>query len=880
MDRAKFKRAADVGFARRHRKFQPQSEDGYVLKKESLQIDQWRGRPAVTGVLVAKNVSHIPLLVAVMVYGASTFRVTFDDLTSPLYKRYVLEDVVVTGELDLSLDRAELLRLEKNAELVVKNCSFVLRIQYDPFAIYLVKVEDNNVLLSINDDSKLMMEAFTKKSDAGDNFAQDGHWEETHNGFTDPKVRGPESVGVDISLPFARCVYGIPEHTTSFSLRDTVDIHGQSQSEPYRLYNLDVPEYELDDPLGLYGAVPLLIGRHDKTVAGIFCHNSSETFVDIKSSTSANGRKSHWYSETGLVDVFLLGGPTATDVFQQYLCLTGRPVMPQRFALGYNQCRYSYVTQEDAISVNTGFDKHGIPYDVLWLDLDHTDGRRYFTWDYSAFPDPRALLEKIASCGRKVVTIVDPHIKVDNKFPLHQLAASQNYYVKTPDGKDFQGACWAGKSSYFDYRSITAREAWASYFNPKDYPHFSNTIHIWNDMNEPSVFDGPEGSISKHMVHSGNWEHRHVHNMYGHDMVAATYQGLRAREGRPFILTRSFFAGTQRYAFVWTGDNSAEWSHLRATVRMLLSMQVCGFMGCGADVGGFFRDASAELMVRWYQVGAFQPFFRGHSNQGTKRCEPWVFGGEYTRMIREAIRARYEWLWLWYTLFAGVARGFEWGQGPVMRPLWWDLEREDEEDKEESWMIGDSLLVAPVLEEGKKEHVVILPRGIWYDLYDTKEGRMVRGKIQRACGLDRKFVFLRGGKIVPRIERMGKCSKEMVGKGVTVVVGLGEGGNAEGVLYMDDGESFDFEKGAYILTEFMFRDGCLIGRRKQGGAGFEGSQALVEKVVVFGIERKVRSVTVDDEEVGFEFDSEEGGRLSVEGLSLSLQKDWRMEFRI
>lgn len=177
--------------------------------------------------------------------------------------------------------------------------------------------------------------------------------------------------------------------------------------------------------------------------------------------------------------------------------------MPPRFALGYNQCRYSYMTQEDALSVNTSFDEHEIPYDVLWLDLDHTDGRRYFTWDYSAFPDPKALLKKIASCGRKLVTIVDPHIKVDNAFPLHRLAVSQNHYVKTPDGKDFQGDCWAGKSSYFDYRSTAAREAWASYFNPKDYAHFSSTVHIWNDMNEPAVFDGPEGSISKHMVQSG-----------------------------------------------------------------------------------------------------------------------------------------------------------------------------------------------------------------------------------------------------------------------------------------------------------------------------------------------------------------------------------------
>lgn len=270
MDHAKFKRVVDTGFARRHRKFQLKNEDGYVLRKESLQIDQWRGFPAVTGVLIAKDVTHAPLVVAIMIYGANTFRVVFDDLIPPLYDRCVLEDVVLPGILDLSLDEANLLRLEENAELVVGGCNFILRVQYEPFAIYLVQAEDSKVLLSINNEAKLMMEAFMKKSNADDNFVEDGHWEETHNGFTDPKLRGPKSMGVDISFPFAKYVYGIPERTASFSLRDTADVDGQSLSEPYRLYNLDVSGYELDDPLGLYGAVPLLIGRDHKTVAGIF----------------------------------------------------------------------------------------------------------------------------------------------------------------------------------------------------------------------------------------------------------------------------------------------------------------------------------------------------------------------------------------------------------------------------------------------------------------------------------------------------------------------------------------------------------------------------------------------------------------------------------
>lgn len=209
-------------------------------------------------------------------------------------------------------------------------------------------------------------------------------------------------------------------------------------------------------------------------------------------------------------------------------------------------------------------------------------------------------------------------------------------------------------------------------------------------MNEMSVFSGPEVTCPKDTVHHGGWENRHVHNVYGMLQAMSTYDGhLMRSEGkrRPFILSRAFFAGSQRAGAIWTGDNTAEWSHLKISVPMLLTLSITGISHSGADVGGFFKNPDAELLVRWYQVnfkalskyflklnellnnckaGAYQPFFRAHAHIDTRRREPWLFDEQTKNLIREAVHARYNLLYYWYTLFylnekSGV---------PPMLPLW------------------------------------------------------------------------------------------------------------------------------------------------------------------------------------------------------------------
>jgi alpha 1,3-glucosidase len=265
------------------------------------------------------------------------------------------------------------------------------------------------------------------------------------------------SVGADITFPGSAQVYGVPEHATQHALKTTRG-GGGSYSEPYRLYNLDVFEYELDEPMALYGSIPVMVAHGASGSAGVFWNNPSETFVDVESVGS--GRGSRWMSESGVVDLWLLPGPSPHAVFSQYTDITGRQALPPMFALAYHQCRWNYRDEADVFDVDSKFEEFNFPYDVLWLDIEHTNGKRYFTWDKNLFPNPADMQRKLAERGRKMVTIVDPHMKRSNDYRIHTEATAKGLYVKNKGGSDFNGWCWPGDSSYLDFTSPHVREWW------------------------------------------------------------------------------------------------------------------------------------------------------------------------------------------------------------------------------------------------------------------------------------------------------------------------------------------------------------------------------------------------------------------------------------
>lgn len=653
---------------------------------------------------------------------------------------------------------------------------------------------------------------------------------ETFNGHEDTRPHGPTAVAFDVAFPRAEHVYGIPERATSLSLRPTREGGEDGNeyvtlSEPYRMYNLDVFEYEHDSPFGLYGSIPVMLAHagggngvaerergsaesdsRASVTSGVYYHNPTETYVDVL--RRADGAHTRWSSESGAVDLFLLPGPTPAATTRQYTALTGTTRMPPSFSLGYHQCRWNYRDEADVAAVDAGFDEHDVPYDVLWLDIEHTDGKRYMTWDATAFPTPKRMIDDVASRGRKMVAIVDPHVKKDPKYAIHREAESKGYYVKKPDGSDFDGWCWPGSSAYLDVVSPVVRDWWSKKFALDAYPGSTRDLYVWNDMNEPSVFNGPEVTMRKDLVHHGGVEHREVHNAFGMYYHAATAEGVARRNGeRPFVLSRAFFAGTQRVGPIWTGDNAADWDHLRVSVPMTLTLGLTGLTWSGADVGGFFGNPDAELMTRWYQLGIYYPFFRGHAHLDTKRREPWTFGGEHTARIRDAIRRRYQLMPYLYTLFEAANRE----GSPVARPLWYEFPDDPSTyAREDALMLGPAVLVHPVLHRGAETVRVELPAGLWYD-FDTGDVVVGPASFDRPVGPDDCPTYVRGGHVIVRRDRARRSVAAMRGDPFVVVVAPDERGEATGEVYLDDGASVDVAaRGDFLRRSIRFeptRDG-------------------------------------------------------------------------
>lgn len=639
-------------------------------------------------------------------------------------------------------------------------------------------------------------------------------WEENFKSHPDTKPYGPASVGLDVTFVGSEHVYGIPEHASSLALKNTKD------TDPYRLYNLDVFEYELDNPMALYGSIPFMVAHSPAITTGFFLLNSAEMWIDVETTTdgvfagmlrklqSLFGDQptpvthTHWMAESGVIDAFVLLGPAPADVYRQYAALTGAPALPPLFALAFHQCRWNYNDENDVAMVAGKMDEHDIPFDVLWLDIEHTNGKRYFTWDTGKFPTPEKMQTALQVTGRRMVNIVDPHIKRDNGYHIHDEATQLGYYIKNKDGADYDGWCWPGSSSWLDFLKPEIQAWWASQFALDKYKGTTNSLYIWNDMNEPSVFNGPEVTMHKDAKHLGGVEHRDVHNIYGMWQQAATAQGIVQRSGgveRPFVLSRAFFAGSQRYGAIWTGDNKADWGHLAASIPMVLSVGLAGLPFAGADIGGFFGNPDKELQVRWFQIGSFQPFMRAHAHIDTKRREPYLLDEPERGYVRDAIRRRYVYLPLWYTLFHESSKtGL-----PVMRPLWMEYPQDKTGFAEqEEYLVGSSLLVAPVLRSGANTVEVYFPGNQpWYDVESFKVHFGPTRKTISAP-LSKMPVFQRGGSIVPLKTRVRRSSSLAAHDPFTLVVALSNEGTASGSLYVDDYHTFAYVKGQYAVRAF------------------------------------------------------------------------------
>jgi len=824
VDRSKFKTCDQNAFCKRNRDFPP-TLDGTARKivPDSLQF---------TGNTITADISKegaTPLQLEVRIYkdDVARFKITEKNPERPRFEvpTDVVKSTLVDGEAEIVA--------QDETHFVVGIGKNSLKITFSPISITLFG-PDKSEILTANHKGLFNFEGPLEAKD-GENYQQ------TFGGHTDTTPYGPTSVGLDFTFHGSEHVYGIPEHATQLSLGPTVG--DGITSDPYRLFNLDVFEYELNNPMALYGAIPMLLAHKQGSTVGIYWANAAETYIDVSKEGASSG--SHWFSESGIIDVYLMPGPSAKDVLRQYAKITGPTALPPLFSLGYHQCRWNYKDQADVAAVDGGFEEHNIPYDVLWLDIEHTDGKKYFTWNSDLFPNPAEMQDELAKRSRKMVTIVDPHIKRENGYYVHDEATSNDMYVKNKDGETYVGHCWPGSVSYLDFLSPKIREFWAGQFALDKYQGSTKNLFTWNDMNEPSVFNGPETTMQKDSKHFGNVEHRDCHNMYGILQQMATAQGHVARSGgedRPFVLSRAFFAGTQNYGAIWTGDNTADWGHLAAATPMLLTLGLTGLPFSGADVGGFFNNPSTELLVRWYQAGAFTPFFRGHAHIETKRREPWLFGEDNTNMIRNAIRKRYQYMPLWYSLFHQASQE---GQA-IIRPMWMEFDQADMFAIEDQFMVGSSLLIKPVAAEGQWTTQVLLPgTEMWYDAETHEEHASGTASIPTPLG--KMPSFFRAGEVIPRRDRPRRNTQLMLRDPYTLVITLTQAGTASGELYVDDGKTFAFQKNQYSWRKFEFKDGKLTNKVHPSAhkdASFT-SEATVERIILLGLKAKPSAVRAE-----------------------------------
>ena len=585
------------------------------------------------------------------------------------------------------------------------------------------------------------------------------------------------------TIPAGTQYYGLGERAVRFP----------SRGHHFQLTTFDQASYHPgDDPL--YINIPFLVGLNDGTAFGVLFDSTYNGEIDL----GAEKPDHLSYQITGpeLRFDFILG-PTLPEVVEQYTALTGRMNLPPRWTLGYQQSRWSYETDDAIRDIACEFRERQLPCEAIHFDIDYMDGFRCFTWDRTAFPDPPGLIAELHQQNFKAVGMIDPGIKTDPSYHICGDGIKQDVFVKLPDGKRFHGPVWPGESYFPDFTNPRVREWWGAKYQPLLEDGFDG---FWNDMNEPTIFNGlafPE--TVQYDLEGRGGDHREAQSAYGMQMVRATFEGLnRLRPNqRNWVFTRSGYAGVQRYASSWTGDNFSTWEHLALTPAMLLNLGLSGLSFTGPDVGGFSETPTPELFARWISMGVFTPFFRTHSAKHTPDQEPWSFGPGVEEIARTYLGWRYRLLEYIYTAFWQCSQ-----QGtPIMRPLLFeDPTNPAYQTVDDQWLLGDHLLISPVLTAGTDSRQIHIPPGQWYDFWTDE---LVTGPtmITRSAPLDVVPIHVRAGAVLP-LGPVRQFSSEAPTTPLELHLYAGTG---DSWLYQDDGESLDHLNGDYRVTHFQLR---------------------------------------------------------------------------
>ncbi len=565
-------------------------------------------------------------------------------------------------------------------------------------------------------------------------------------------------------LPPEAVIYGLGDKTGFLNKRHYA----------YENWNTDDPSPHCDNYTRLYKSINFFMMGTDAGWVGILADNTFRTRFDF-------GKEQEdylfWSHQDGALDYYMIPGKTPKAVLKRYLALTGQNHLQQKWVYGFHQSRWSYYTERELLETVENMRRNQLPLDAVHMDIDYMQGFRVFTFHKDRFPDPKAMTEKLGKTNVKAVTIIDPGVKLDPGYSVYDEGMAEGHFARGTDGKVFEGAVWPGPAVFPDFTQEKTRRWWGDKVGEMVKAGIRG---IWNDMNEPMSFAGEIPGD----VHFGAGTHAEIHNVYGHLMAQATYDGLLKADGkRPFVLTRACCAGSQRYCSGWTGDNHSMWQHLQLSLTQMMNLGLSGMNMVGSDVGGFGSDTTPELLIRWCQLGAISPFFRNHYAKGTRNQELYAFGEKTMNACRVALDLRYHLLPYIYDLAHEEL--------PILRPL----VLEYPEDRQcwnltDQCMLGDRLLAAPVMTPGVTSRAVYLPKGTWYDYYTGKHYQGGRYVLAEAP-LERMPLFAKAGAAIPVAEGKPQSVEDI--QEVTWEVFPGKGTY---VHHMDDGETLAYECGA------------------------------------------------------------------------------------
>jgi alpha-glucosidase len=679
-----------------------------------------------------------------------------------------------------------------------RDFSYSLDPDYRPEKVVVMLHENSGEYLLVSDQLQVVVQKTgmrVKFYDADDRtICEDGA------GFTAKRtiLQGWNEVRMSKKCHKKEVFFGLGDKTCGTNLR----------GKKYQNWNADSFAFGKDSD-ELYRSIPFYYALNQGLAYGIFFDNTYRSHFDFGLEKKDN---TQFWAEGGELNYYFIYGPTLTQVACAYAQLTGRPELPAHWTLGYHQCRWSYYPEKNVRDL-ADFRLHEIPCDAIYLDIDYMDAYRCFTWNQNHFPDPKKMISDLAEQGFQTVVMINPGIKEDDEYAIYREGLEKDFFIKTIDGDVAKGPVWPGFCAFPDFTNPTVRD-WFGQLYRELYVE-QGVSGFWNDMNEPAVFHINHKTLPDNVLHDYDGapcSHRKAHNIYGMQMSRSSQEGYKTLQPdkRPFLLVRASYAGGQRFASVWTGDNCADWEHLQLANVQCQRLSISGFSFCGTDVGGFAGNPDGELYVRWLQLSVFHPLMRTHS-MGSHASgdeivtedtivndmadqEPWSFGEKWTPFAKKAIELRYA---LFPYIYTAMWRNSLDGT-PVMRPMAF----EDQNDPklyeiERDFMFGSHLLVSPIIQPRIQRQAVYLPKGNWYYFWN---GQMCTNETYITMGMDQIPFFVREGAVVPVYPVMQYTNEKPIDE-LTLYVYY-KNGAMSSELYEDRGEGYQHENGEFSLKTF------------------------------------------------------------------------------